>query len=450
MAASLTTPEVIRTFQRKLYTNTRVWKAKKEPEFRFYSLYDKIHREDILLHAYRHCRANGGASGVDGMTFEKIDATGREKWLKNLQEELQSKSYKPQPVRRVMIPKPGGGERPLGIPTIRDRVAQMAAKLILEPIFEADFEDSAYGYRPGRSAGDAVEKVHQELINGRTEVVDADLSKYFDTIPHEHTRVEELMKSVARRVADGAMLHLVKMWLKAPIEEKDENGNTRMTGGKANVRGTPQGGVLSPLLANIYMRRFLLFFRRSEMPEKFQARIVNYADDFVILCRRDATMVLERTRRAMERIGLTLNEAKTCVRNGQQEHFDFLGYTFGPIYFPKTGKRYTGARPSDKAEKRLREKVKGHLYRGNPTPWPELRDRINSLLRGWAGYFSYGSRAAVDRRTDLYVEDSVRDFLRKRHKLSGRGFRQFSRKIIFGKLGVLSLVEMRKRIACRV
>src|SRR5471032_2934988 len=239
---SLETPDTIRRLQRKLYI-----KAKAEPAFRFYLLYDKIHREDILRHAYALARANRGAPGVDGVTFAAIESAGLEEWLAGLREELVTKTYRPVPVRRVMIPKPGGGERPLGIPTIRDRVAQTAAKLILEPIFEADLEANAYAYRPKRSAQDAIQAVDKLLYEGYTDVVDADLSKYFDTIPHS-----ELMQCVARRIVDKHMLHLVKMWLKVPVEERDEKGKKRLTGGKDNDRGTPQGGVISPLLANLY------------------------------------------------------------------------------------------------------------------------------------------------------------------------------------------------------
>src|ERR1700723_612031 len=244
---SLTTPDKIRSLQRKLYC-----KAKAEPTFRFYLLYDKICREDVLVHAYRLARLNAGAPGVDGMTFARIEEQGLEAWLAGLRAELVSKTYRPDPVRRVMIPKANGGERPLGIPTIRDRVTQTAAKIVIEPIFEADFEDNAYGYRPARGAVDAVKEVHRHLCRGYADVVDADLSKYFDTIPHS-----ELMKSVARRVVDRNVLCLIKMWLRAPIEERDADGARRMSGGKRNTRGTPQGGVTSPLLANIYMNRFL-------------------------------------------------------------------------------------------------------------------------------------------------------------------------------------------------
>src|SRR6202035_5701389 len=237
---SLATPEKIRILQRKLYR-----KAKAEPAFRFYVLYDKIYREDILRHGYALARANAGAPGTDGITFAAIEASGLDSWLAGLREELISKTYRPDPVRRVTIPKPDGGERPLGIPTIRDRVVQTAAKIVIEPIFEADFEDNAYGYRPVRGAVDAVKEVHRHLCRGYADVVDADLSKYFDTIPHS-----ELIKSVARRVVDRNVLRLIKMWLRAPIEERDADETRRMSGGKGNTRGTPQGGVVSPLLAN--------------------------------------------------------------------------------------------------------------------------------------------------------------------------------------------------------
>ena len=273
---SLATPISIRTLQRKLYR-----KAKAEPAYRFYLLYDKIYREDILRHAYALARANAGAPGIDGMTFAQIEASGLEEWLAGLREELLLKTYRPDPVRRVSIPKPDGGERPLGIPTIRDRVVQTAAKLVLEPIFEADFEDSAYGYRPVRGAVDAVKEVHRLICRGYTDVVDADLSRYFDSIPHG-----ELLKSVARRIVDRRVLRLIKLWLKAPIEEGgDGDRSRRIGGGKSNTRGTPQGGVASPLLANIYMNRFLKYWRLTGRGETFCAHVIAYADDFVILSR---------------------------------------------------------------------------------------------------------------------------------------------------------------------
>ena len=272
---SLTTPERIRTLQRKLYC-----KAKAEPDFRFYQLYDKVWRDDILAHAYALARSNAGAPGVDGVTFVMIEAAGSQEWLQGLREDLRSKTYRPQAVRRVLIPKPGGGERPLGIPTIRDRVVQTAVKIVIEPIFEADLDQSAYGYRPKRSGIDAIKEVHRLVCRGYSDVVDADLSKYFDKIPHA-----QLIQSVARRIVDAQVLRLIKLWLKVPVEERDGDGTRRMTGGKDNTCGTPQGGVISPLLANLYMNRFLKHWRATERGKAYRAHIVNYADDFVILSR---------------------------------------------------------------------------------------------------------------------------------------------------------------------
>jgi len=430
---SLETPEKIRKLRMGLYD-----KAKAEPAFRFYLLYDKVYREDILEHAYRLARSNAGAPGVDGVKFADIEASGLEKWLASLREELRSETYKPSPVRRVMIPKPGGGERPLGIPTIRDRVVQSAAKLVLEPIFEADMSDSAFGYREGRGAADAVEKVHRALCDGYTDVVDADLSKYFDTIPHD-----QLMKSVARRVSDGKMLKLIKAWLKAPVEERDERGNRRMSGGKGSKAGTPQGGVISPLLANIYMNRFLRVFQERGKGREFAARLVAYADDFVILSRGRAEAALAWTRRVMTAIGLSLNEAKTSICNAREEHFDFLGYTFGPARYWKDGRWYLAAKPSRKAIRRLKEKVRFILRRGNQRPWPAVAAALNRLLTGWTNYFSYGTCSNARRETDHYVYDHARNFLRRRHKVRTRGTRRFSTERVFSELGVLRLQKAR-------
>jgi len=341
-----------------------------------------------------------------------------------------------------MIPKPGGGERPLGIPTIRDRVTQTAAKLTLEPIFEADLSDSAFGYREGRSAQDAVKKVHQPLCDGYTDVVDADLSKYFDTIPHD-----QLMKSVARRVSDAKMLRLIKAWLKTPVAETDARGNRRMTGGKGSRMGTPQGGVISPLLANIYMNRFLRVFVERGKDREYAARLVSYADDFVILSRGRAKDALAWTRRVMAAIGLSLNETKTCIRNGREEHFDFLGYTFGPEWYIKTGRRYLAAKPSKKATQRLKKRVRELLGRGNTDPLPRVVQVTNRLLTGWANYFSYGSTYKSHKALDAYVYDRMRHFLRRRHKVPTRGTREFGGRRVFGSLGVISLRALGGRSA---
>jgi RNA-directed DNA polymerase len=426
---SLVTPENIRRLQRKLYL-----KAKAEPDFRFYQLYDKIYREDVLFHAYRLAHANQGAPGVDGQTFAMIAAAGLEEWLSGLREELRTKTYKPQPVRRVLIPKPGGGERPLGIPTIRDRVVQTAVKLVIEPIFEADLEPAAYGYRPQRSAQDALKEVHTRLCQGYNEVVDADLSRYFDTIPHR-----ELLQSVARHISDRHVLSLIKMWLKSPVEEVDDRGRRRLTGGKRSKCGTPQGGVVSPLLANLYLNRFLKYWRLSRMGEKLEAVVVTYADDFVILSRHRAREALAWTRQVMSRLGLALNEAKTCIRRAREEQFDFLGYTFGPHRFRKDGHWYLGASPSRKSLVRLKRKARAILNPGNVGAWPVVRDRLNALLRGWSSYFGYGTRLPAYRAVDNYVYKRVVHFLRRRHKVPTRGTRRFSDEMVFGELGVLRL-----------
>jgi RNA-directed DNA polymerase len=427
------TPDKIRSLQRKLYC-----KAKAEPAFRFYVLYDKICREDILRHAYGLARANAGAPGVDGVSFEQIEEQGLERWLAGLREELVSKTYRPDPVRRVMIPKPNGeGERALGIPTIRDRVIQTAAKIVLEPIFEADFEDNAYGYRPARGAVDAVKDVHRHLCRGYTDVIDADLARYFDSIPHD-----DLLKSVARRVADGAMLRLIKLWLKAPIEERDGDGKRRMIGGKRNKRGTPQGGVVSPLLATIYMNRFLKHWRLSGCGETFRAHVVSYADDFVILSRGRAAEALTWTKAVMTKLGLTLNEAKTSLKNARQERFTFLGYSFGPHWYKANGNWYLGASPSKKSVQRLKTRVGNLLVPGNLAPWQEVRDTLNRSLRGWSNYFCHGTCRSAFRAVDRYTYERVRDFLARRHKVAGRGTVRFSCEVVYETLGLLRLERL--------
>lgn len=423
---SLKTPDKIRTFQRKLYL-----KAKAEPDFRFYQLYDKIYREDILHHAYRLAKSNGGAPGVDGVTFRMIESEGLEEWLSGIREELRSKTYKPKPVRRVMIPKPGGGERPLGIPTIKDRVVQTATKLVIEPIVEADLEPNTYGYRPKKRALGAVQKVHKLLREGYTEVVDADLSKYFDTIPHT-----ELMKCLARRIVDRNVLHLIKQWLKSPVEERDRNGKRRMSGGKKSRQGVPQGGVISPLLANLYSNRLLKYWRITERGKAFQAYVVSYADDFVILSRGGARQALEWTQKVIEQMGLTLNEEKTVIRDALKERFDFLGYTFGRVWFKKDGSWYMGAGPSKVSIDRLKRKVRKQLRPQEKGTWPEVCKRLNALLKGWSAYFSYGTTQPAFRAVERNVYERVRVFLVQRHKVRSRGISRFPSEKVFGKMGV--------------
>lgn len=336
-----------------------------------------------------------------------------------------------------MIPKAGGGERPLGLPTIKDRVIQTAAKLVLEPIFEADMEDCAYGYRPRRSAVDAVKVVHAALIEGYTQVVDADLSKYFDKIPHD-----DLMRSIALRVVDRAVLSLLKSWLQAPVQGEGEQGRPKsMSGGKQHKLGTPQGGVISPLLANRYMNRYLRYWQQCNGEQRFAAKLVNYADDFVILSKGKAHQALAWTRQAMTRLKLEINETKTGVRNARVEQFDFLGYRFGLHFVRRTGKRYLGARASDKSVQRLKDKV-SELLKTQPGPWPDIRDRLNRTLSGWKNYFHYGSLRSSYQAIDHHVRTKVRNFLQRRHKDPSRGTHQFSHTVIFKEYGVF---EMAKR-----
>src|SRR6202166_1068261 len=305
IGVSLSTPESVQKLQTALHD-----KAKEAPNFRFYALYDKVYRKDVLAFAYECCKANGGAAGVDGQAFEDIEAYGKERWLDELAQELKDRTYQPLPVRRVYIPKADGKtQRPLGIPAIRDRAAQMAAVLVLEPIFEADLQPEQYAYRRDRSALDAVRHVHKLINTGHREIVDADLASYFDLLPHA-----ELLKSVARRVIDGAMLHLIKMWLKAPVEETDERGKKhRNTRNRDEGRGSPQGSPISPLLSNLYMRRFVLGGKKLGYEKRFGAYVVNYADDFVICCQGRAEEALATMQDMMKKLKLTVNETKTRV-----------------------------------------------------------------------------------------------------------------------------------------
>lgn len=313
-------------------------------------------------------------------------------------------------------------------------MVQTAAKLVLEPIFEADFEPRAYGYRPKRRAHDAIKDVHRLLCRGYTDVVDADLSKYFDTIPHR-----ALLQSVARRIVDRHVLGLIKMWLKVPVEERERDGTRHMSGGQHSTCGTPQGGVVSPLLANVYMNRFLKYWRQTGRAAAFQATVINYADDFVILSRGHAAEALIWTRQVMSKLGLRLNEAKTSVRDAGQESFDFLGYTFGPQRYRKDGHWYLGASPSKKSVQRLKGKVGAILVSGNQAPWQEVCERLNSVLSGWSAYFSYGTRLIAYRAIDNHTYHRVRRFLVQRHKVPTRGTRRFSAEVVFGELGVLRL-----------
>lgn len=430
---SLATPASVQKLQSALHA-----KAKEAPGFRFYALYDKVYRKDVLAFAYQCCQANGGAAGVDSQSFEDIEAYGVERWLDELAQELKSRTYRPLPVRRVYIPKPDGKQRPLGIPAIRDRVAETAAVLVLEPIFEADLQAEQYAYRRDRSALDAVRGVHKLIRTGHCEVVDADLSSYFDTIPHA-----ELLRSVARRVVDGAMLHLIKLWLEAPVEETDERGHKRRsTRNRDEGRGTPQGSPISPLLSNLYMRRFVLGWKQLGHEQRLKARIVNYADDLVSCCRGRAHEALATMQDMMTRLKLTVNQAKTRVCTLPDEQFDFLGYTFGRCYSPQTGRAYLGTTPAKRRVQRICEAVSEATRRSQTQQAVEvLVAKLNREIIGWANYFCLGPVSQAYRAVERHTRRRLRQWLCAKHKVPGAGTARYPDDTLHEAFGLVRLTQ---------
>jgi RNA-directed DNA polymerase len=417
-------------------------KAKIEPGYRFYALWDKVYRGDVLQEAYRRCRRNGGTAGVDGETFDKIDAGGVERWLGNLQQELRTKRYRPDPLLRVWIPKSNGGQRPLGIPTVRDRVVQMAMVLVIGPIFEVDLCEEQMGFRPGRDAKTAVRLVYYQVKQkGRQEVVDADLSDYFNTIPHG-----QLMRSLSRRIADSQVLAVLKAWMRAPVEERTAPGLIRRTAqaGRTN-RGTPQGGVISPLLANIYFRRFLLAWKKLGYQESCDSVVVNYADDLVVCCRPGrGDSALQAMTQVMQRIGLSVNQQKTRVVRVPGGSFDFLGYTIGRFY-GKGGKPYIGTRPARKSVLRLLQDIHAQTTSQWNASEPEARVAVlNQAIRGWAGYFDQGPVLPVYQRIQTYTDWRLRRWLMRRRKQRGTGYRQYSDEYLYTTLGLIKLPTRRE------
>lgn len=431
LETSYDSKERVRALQRKLYR-----KAKQEPEFRFYSLYDKVYRGDVLQTAYKLVKQNKGSPGLDGVTFETIEQqTGKQEYLLALQERLKGNAYQAGPIKRVDIPKGNGETRPLGIPSIEDRIVQMAVKLIVEPIFDAGFSDSSYGFRPKRSAHQAMDDITDALLKGHNQVIDADLSKYFDTIVHE-----KLMKTVAQRVADKRILALLSQWLKAVVIKVDKDGKKRVIGGgKKTKKGTPQGGVISPLLANIYLNILDRIWDKHELAKKYQARLVRYADDLVILCAKGTDTSFTLLKNILGKLDLQLNENKTEIKDARTEKFNFLGFQIGLVKGQRSGKQFPLIEPSPKSMKAVKQKIKFYTRREmNPVPINDIVKILNATVRGWSNYFHYGHGHRKIKQVKFYMEESLRSQLRYRHKVKNRGasYNKFPRTYLYDFLGL--------------
>ncbi len=417
----LLSTEWLREFQRKLHE-----KAKAEPRFRFYSLYDKTYRTDVLAEAYRKAKANGGTCGVDGETFEDAEKKGIDVYLAELQLEMKERRYVPKPVRRVYIPKPNGKQRPLGIPTIRDRIVQTSFLLVLEPIFEADFAEGSYGFRPGKSAHDAVREIYKYLNWGCVEVYDVDLEQFFDTVDHSR-----LMKLVARRISDGEVLRIIRLWLSCGYVEEGQH--------RQSNRGTPQGGVISPLLANIYLNPVDQAFKRSGLGaiRNGSIHLVRYADDMILLAQRNLEDGIGLLHHYVERLGLRINPEKTrrlTLNIGGS--VDFLGFQFHNVRSRQTGTRLILVRPSPRSQERFRATVRRYVHHSIPLRVKEQVANLNRYLRGWMGYFRIGNGSATFRGLAHFVNKRVRHVIWRRKGDRGYGWGKLTSEYIYGQLGL--------------
>ncbi len=419
--------ERVFSLQCKLYQ-----KAKQEKRYKFYVLYDKLFQKHMLREAWAAVKANQGSPGIDGVSISDVEQQGVTDYLSALGEELRTKRYRPQAVKRVMIPKANGGERPLGIPTVKDRIVQTACKLLLEPIFEADFEESSYGFRPERSSADALGAIKAYLKEGKSEVLDADLSKYFDTIPHD-----KLLIGLKERISDPRILDLIHQWLKAPVYE-----DGKFTGGKKNKVGTPQGGVISPLLANIYLNLLdRIVNHPMSMFSQNGIKIVRYADDFVLMGKQIGTQIKDQLKSLLSRMGLCLNEEKTRTVEAKRESFNFLGFT---IRYDKdiwdSNKSYWNIMPSQKSEQKIRDKIKTYLDAHGHYTGQQVSEGLNKLLRGWLNYFDIKGvsyPAVSKRRLRHYLQESMNRYYNRKSQRKCRLYGQKAFEVLVEKYGLI-------------
>ena len=424
----MSSTERVQMYQRKLYL-----KAKQEKGYKFYILYDKIFLHFILKEAWERVKASGGSGGVDGVTFEAIEEGGVDEFLKKLSEELRQQTYQATAVKRVWIPKSNGGKRPLGIPIIRDRVAQMACKMVIEPIFEADFEDSSYGFRPKRSGQEAIAKIKEHLKNGKTEVYDADLSKYFDTIPHDKLKI-----ALEERIADKRVLKLINKWLKAPIYEEGQ-----FKGGIKNTEGVPQGGVISPLLSNLYLHLLDRIVSDSKkLFRKLGIVMVRYADDFVLMGRTLGEGPIKKLKELLDRMGLQLNEQKSAQIDARKKPFRFLGFVFryDRSFINPRGAKFWNVKPSEKSNKKIREKIGATLQQMGHYKVEVMVSELNAIIRGWLNYFeidgvSYSS--AAKRKLNYYLRARLKQYFNRKSQRKSRLYRKQAFALLVSKFGLI-------------